>query len=100
MAREDEADEDFRERLESLLRAPDFSAARANARLELHEAVCSERHGTVLHMIQQLATGNAALHERLNVVSNRMWLAVVSVCSAAVIALCSVVFYMITRGMK
>lgn len=79
-------------------RAPDFSGVRANARLELHEAVCAERYAGILAALERAAIQGAALHERLNVVSNRMWLAVTGVCTAAVAGLAVVLFHLITRA--
>lgn len=79
-------------------RAPDFSAVRANARLELHEAVCAERYAGILAALERSAIQDAAMHERLNVISSRMWLAVTGVCGAAVIGMAVLVFYLITRG--
>lgn len=78
-------------------RAPDFSAVRANARLELHEAVCAERYTGILNALTQMAQGQTSLHARLDVVSNRMWLAVVSVCGASAIGLGAVVFHLLTK---
>ncbi len=81
-------------------RAPDFSAVRANARLELHEAICAERYASILAALQRAAVTAAALHARLDTVSNRMWLAVTSVCGAAVVGLAVLVFYLLTRSGK
>jgi len=86
MAREDDDD-----------RAPDFSAVRANARLELHEAVCAERYTGILTALTQMAQGQTALHARLDVVSSRMWVAVISVCGASVLGLAAVVFHLLTK---
>jgi hypothetical protein len=79
-------------------RAPDFSAVRANARLELHEAVCAERYNGILTALEQMAQANVALHARLDTVSNRMWIVITSTCGAAIIGLAVLVFYMLTRG--
>lgn len=81
-------------------RAPDFSAVRANARLELHEAVCAERLKSIMAGMGQLSVQMAAVHDRLNTVSSRMWLAVTGVCAASVVGLAAVVFHLLTRGAK
>lgn len=78
-------------------RAPDFSAVRANARLELHEAICAERYAGILAALERAAIQAAALHERLNVVSSRMWIGVTSVCGSAIAGLAVIVFYLLTR---
>ena len=78
-------------------RAPDFSAVRANARLELHEAVCAERFKGILEALKEAAIRDTALHARLDTVSNRMWVAVVSVCGAFAMGLSVVIFYLLTR---
>lgn len=78
-------------------RAPDFSAVRANARLELHEAVCAERYAGILAALERAAIQSAALHDRLNTVSSRMWLAVTAVCGSAVVGMAVLVFHLLTR---
>jgi hypothetical protein len=78
-------------------RAPDYSAVRANARLELHEAVCAERYAGILAALERAAVQSAVMHDRLNQVSSRMWIAVTSFCGAAVVGLAVMVFYLITR---
>ncbi len=81
-------------------RAPDFSGVRANARLELHEAICAERYTSILAALERAAITAAALHARLDTVSSRMWLAVTGVCSASVLGLGALVFYLLTKGSK
>jgi hypothetical protein len=98
MAASADDNDDLRARFEDLMRAPDFSSARANARLELHEAVCAERYSGILSALERAAITAAALHERLNVVSSRMWLAVTGVCAASVVGLAAVIFHLLTRG--
>lgn len=89
--------------------APDFSAVRANARLELHEAVCAERYGSLWAAIGDLKTlvanvqtsvteSNTQHHSRFNVMSGRMWGLLVWVAGATIMALGTIVFYLITRG--
>lgn len=82
-------------------RAPDFSVVRANARLELHEAVCAERYNGILAgqqmMAAQIASMQAAFDARLDTMSNRMWGGVISVCLAAIGGLAVVVFHLLTK---
>lgn len=95
-----DSDDELKKQLEVLARTPDFSAARANARLEVHEAVCAERYTGIMAALERAAISASALHSRLDTVSNRMWLAVTAVCGTAVVALGVVVFHMMTRNVK
>lgn len=97
---DDEDDRVLVNRLRELLQAPDFSAARANARLELHEAVCDERQLSMLSSFARLETAVGAMHARLDKVSGRMWQAVAWVAGTAILALGTVVFFMIVRGFR
>ena len=74
-------------------RAPDFSAVRANARLELHEAVCAERYKAILSEM-------IAVHTRLTAVSNRMWATASAVILMCVTGIAGLVVLIITRGLK
>lgn len=74
-------------------RAPDFSAVRANARLELHEAVCAERYKAILaEMI--------ALNTRVTAVSNRMWATAGAMILLCVTGLAGLLILIVTRGLR
>ena len=98
MATPDGGSDDLESLLQSLRNVPDFSAARANARLEVHEAKCDERQISMLAALQRLETGFAAIHARIDKVSGRMWVIVAGACSAAIAALGVIVFYLLTKA--
>jgi len=62
----------------------------AHSRIEGHERVCAERYGNIN---QQLIT----LHERLNAMSNRMWVAACGLIVMAMGGLASLLVIVITR---
>lgn len=106
-----EDDRETLRQLQTLARTPDFSAARANAKLESHEAICSERYAGLWNAIKELVKQVGELkdeirardtvqHDRFNTISNRMWMAVTAVCGASVLGLCVVVFHLLTKGAK
>lgn len=82
-------------------RAPDFSAVRANARLELHEAVCAERYNSLLAgqqmLAAQIATLSASVNDRFDTYSNRWHGMLLAVAGAAILGLAALVFYLLTK---
>jgi len=74
-------------------RAPDFSAVRANARLELHEAVCAERWKAILSEV-------VALHARMSAMSNRMWAVAGAMILLCVTGIAALVVLILTHGLK
>lgn len=85
----------------------------ANARMDTHEAVCTERHKNLLQSINDikamiLSQGidyqnrlnalSAESHSRFNTISNRMWVALTSVLGASILALVAVVYHLMTEG--
>ncbi len=75
------------------MHTPDFSATRANARLELHEAVCAERYKGILEAI-------SVLHLRLGGMSNRMWAVAGAGILMCITGLATLVVLIISRGLK
>lgn len=100
MAKDDDSDAAMRARLEDLMRTPDFSAARANARLEIHEARCDERYAGILAALERAAVSAAALHSRIDKVSGRMWIAAATGLGMGVAAIAALLMLIITRGLK
>jgi DNA-binding FadR family transcriptional regulator len=99
--REEEGDtEDLRALLTSLSRTPDFSASRANARLELHEAICAERYNSILGALERGGIQAAALHARLDKVSGRMWAAAATGLGMGLVAVATLLVLILTRGLK
>lgn len=96
----DEDREALKELLQSLTNSPDFSAVRANARLEVHEARCDERLRSIEEAFERLETGMAALHARLDKVSGRMWAAAATGLGLGVTAVAGLLMLIITRGLK
>lgn len=62
-------------------------------RINTHEKVCAERYTTIN---QQLTT----VHQRLNSLSDRMWVAALGTLSAAVVGAASLLFFIVSRGTK
>lgn len=83
-------------------RAPDFSAVRANARIEKHEEVCAERYRGILAGQQMLATQLAGLQgsvdARFNTISNRMWAAAGGAVLFLIGGLAAVIFHLLTKA--
>lgn len=84
------------------------NAAAAFAKLDKHEAVCTERYGNIWDALKDIkqtlaadrvanATSAATVHARFNTISNRMWAALAGVCVAAIGGLCIVVFHLLTK---
>lgn len=96
-----EADRDeLKALLESLMAAPDFSAARANARLEVHEARCDERHAGILASLNRMEVGLAAGHTRMDKISGRMWTAAAAGLGLGVAAIGTLIVLIVTHGLK
>ncbi len=92
--------QELKELFESLMNAPDFSAVRANARLEVHEAKCDERQISVLAAFNRMETGQAALHARLDKVSGRMWAAAATGLVLGIGSVASLIVLILTKGLK
>jgi len=85
----------------------------ARALINTHEKVCAERYGNLWEAVKGLrqdlqaarvsnAESQAAIHNRFNTVSNRMWAAVAGVCGVAVVMLLSgagfLIAHLLQRG--
>lgn len=71
--------------------APDFSAVRANAKIESHEELCSMRYEAILD-------GMKALNSRVDLLSSRLYTCLVTGVTMATTGLAAVVFHLLTRG--
>jgi hypothetical protein len=80
----------------------DRTADAAHGRLDTHEAVCGERYKSLDNGLNELKAmilaQGSIMHERFNVISNRMWAVVVSVCGASVMGMAVLAFYVMTKG--
>jgi hypothetical protein len=67
--------------------------------LSAHEAVCTERYGNInqqlLQIKQSMSEFETQMHERLNIISNRMWQGVLGVLSVTTVAFAAAVVYWI-----
>lgn len=76
----------------------------AHARMDLHEAVYSERYKAIdkgLHRIESMLLSlQTDTHGRLNTISNRMWTWITGVLGGSVVALGGLAFFLLTKGMK
>lgn len=83
----------------------------AKQSLDAHKDVCTERYGNLWASIRDLKeaiqdtkdmirTHNATTDVRLTAFSNRLWSLVVGGGAASVVALGSVIFFLLTRGLK
>lgn len=77
----------------------------ARHRVTAHELVCAERYDAITKSLvevkSQMALQAATLHDRLTVVSNRMWLFVAGVATTATLVILSaagaLLFHLLTR---
>lgn len=80
----------------------------ARSRQEKHEAVCTERYGNLWAAISDLKKGitdvqimlgesNTQHHSRFNAISSRMWGIMLGSLGGTIVALGSIVFYLLTR---
>lgn len=77
--------------------ADDLNSAMAHMKIDTHEKVCAERYGNIWDKLNSIETQFSTIHERINTTSNRMWIAVSSVCGTAVLGLGAVAFHLLTR---
>jgi hypothetical protein len=88
---------------------PEIDFQTALHRIEMHEKVCTERHGNIWQALADLkaavsnvqkavAESNTQHHARFNTISARMWGLLVWVAGASIAGLGSVVLYLLTRG--
>lgn len=74
----------------------------AHSRMDLHEAVCSERYKAIDKGLNELKamllTQGSDMHLRLTTISSRMWTAVTGSLGLTVLGLAALVFYLMTRG--
>lgn len=81
---------------------PDRDGEIANARLDTHEAVCAERHKATNQALNDIKamilTQGTDFHLRLNTISNRMFMIIISCLGGTVVALVSVIFWLVTKG--
>lgn len=74
-----------------------------SVRLELgaHERICTERYTSIDKSLNELKAmllvQGSDFHGRLNTISNRMWAGVIGALGMTIIALATVVFYLVTR---
>lgn len=83
----------------------------ARAEMAQHAAVCTERYGSLWKAVTDLnssmtadrvarAAADLAIHTRFNVISERMWVAVASVCGAAILMLLAGTGFLIAHLMQ
>lgn len=72
--------------------------AQARAELQGHIDVCTERYGNIWDKLGSIERQFSDVHNRFNLISNRMWSLVVGTCGAAIFGLAGVCFYLLTRG--
>lgn len=68
--------------------------------LHAHERVCTERYGNINQQLQeiksQMLSFNSGTNDRLNALSNRMWILLSASLGGTVMAVGALAFYMIT----
>lgn len=76
-----------------------LSGENAHSRIDTHERVCSERYGNINQQMMQTKEAINALstqmHERLNTLSSRQWQGNIAVLGAAVVALGTILGFLI-----
>lgn len=76
----------------------------AHNKMDTHEKVCAERYGNIWAKLSSFESQFSIIHERFNTMSNRMWIFVGGVASAAVLMLLGgaglIIMYLLTKSAK